>query len=150
MKSSRSPAMTKTPEEKLKEIVTAAVGEGWKYRGLINHDQDRKYHIGGNRVKYIDYLMAILDRRVSINDLIADNDFMEAVYGKKIMCEIKLNGEKYAWCEPEEGSPIIDCGTCADATGKPAYKHHAHKALDLLLDKKDAIGYLYDNLKGGK
>jgi hypothetical protein len=103
----------------------------------------------------------------TINDLILNKPFMRSVYGEGYVCE---------WCDSEdklknkcladlkvEQNKLNECAHLKDGKdktkcpcyiiaheyeGQPAYRYHAHKALDIIYEGGDVIKYLYQSMEG--
>jgi hypothetical protein len=142
--------------KELKEIVQAMIdGGGFKAHGRLMLDNYRVYAdevffflVKGGSVTY------------TLADLLASPEAMR-VFGEDEVCRTcgakKPDRLGIGYSHVENGRKVHK--TCHQPNGKlyvdqlyiPAWKHHAHKALDIIWDEGEqaAIEYLYGQLKGG-
>lgn len=85
----------------------------------------------------------------SLNDLVLNQPFMQAVLGEKRVCFVDFLDNEELGCpylDQASYAKEIDCPECRLLL--PAWKHHAFHAASLLLEGQDCIEYLYKEMKG--
>lgn len=129
-------------QEKLKEIVRAAVDGGWlkafnkcKSVEVVVYDSGKSFRVNGYNKESPSRasIPSLRSRPLSISDLFSSHPFMKS-----------LLGEKTYW---EETSDEYGLGTCYD-TGIPAYIHHIQQCFMFPTDK-ERVEYVYRVWKEG-
>lgn len=137
---------------KLEKIVKAMIDGGWEEDSSKIWGNRSGFTIKNNKVLFKCWYVDRPNRKrtyatYSLPDLLASPDAMK-VFGEELYCVVA--GKLYCTtCLLKTGY----CGFCSrvpNGQALPAWKHHAHKALDIIWDEGEekAIEYLYNQLKG--